>query len=236
MDSNIISEINEKLKDASPEEVLSFFISEYKDKIAFASSMGLEDQVLTDMIIKIDKDATIFTLDTGRLFHETYELIDKTNSHYKIKIKVYFPKSAKVEAMVNEKGVNLFYESIENRKQCCNVRKIQPLKRAFEGLDMWICGLRKEQSVTRTNIDLIEWDEDNQLLKLNPLANWSIDKVWNYIRNNNVPYNKLHERSYPSIGCQPCTRAVLQSEDIRDGRWWWEKPENRECGLHSKQH
>ena len=234
MDLSIINEINEQLKDRSAEEVLSYFINEYKDKIALASSLSAEDQVLTDMIIKKDKNIKIFTLDTGRLFQETYDLIEKTNNKYNIKLDVYFPDTTNVEKMTKEKGVNLFYESIENRKLCCHIRKIDPLKRAFKDLEVWICGLRKEQSITRKEINLIEWDCDNNLIKVNPLLYWTEDKVWNYIRNNDVPYNKLHDRNYPSIGCKPCTRAVMQSEDIRAGRWWWEKPENKECGLHVK--
>ena len=234
MDLSIINEINEQLKDRSAEEVLSYFINEYKDKIALASSLSAEDQVLTDMIIKKDKNIKIFTLDTGRLFQETYDLIEKTNNKYNIKLDVYFPDTTNVEKMTKEKGVNLFYECIENRKLCCHIRKIDPLKRAFKDLEVWICGLRKEQSITRKEINLIEWDCDNNLIKVNPLLYWTEDKVWNYIRNNDVPYNKLHDRNYPSIGCKPCTRAVMQSEDIRAGRWWWEKPENKECGLHVK--
>ena len=151
-----------------------------------------------------------------------------------LKINVYFPDAANVEKMVNEKGINLFYESIENRKLCCHIRKIEPLKRAFKDLEVWICGLRKEQSITRKEIKLVEWDNDNQLIKVNPLINWSNDKVWDYIHKNNVPYNKLHDMNFPSIGCKPCTREVMPNQDIRDGRWWWENPENRECGLHVK--
>jgi len=234
MDLTVINEINEQLKDTSAEEILSYFINEYKDKIALASSLSAEDQVLTDMIVKIDKNIKIFTLDTGRLFQETYDLIERTNNQYDIKLDVYFPDTTNVEKMTKEKGINLFYESVENRKYCCHIRKIEPLKRAFKDLDVWICGLRKEQSITRKDINLIEWDSDNNLIKVNPLLNWSNDNVWSYIRNNNVPYNKLHDRNYPSIGCLPCTRAVMLSEDIRAGRWWWEKPENKECGLHVK--
>ena len=234
MDLSVINEINEQLKDTSTEEILSYFINEYKDKIALASSLSTEDQILTDMIVKIDKNIKIFTLDTGRLFQETYDLIERTNNQYDIKLDVYFPDTANVEKMTKEKGVNLFYVSVENRKFCCHIRKIEPLKRAFKDLDVWICGLRKEQSITRKDINLIEWDSDNNLIKVNPLLNWSNDNVWSYIRNNNVPYNKLHDRNYPSIGCKPCTRAVMPSEDIRAGRWWWEKPENKECGLHVK--
>ena len=234
MDLSVINQINEQLKNISAEEVLVYFINEYKDKIALASSLGAEDQVLTDMLVKINKNIKIFTLDTGRLFQETYELIDKTNKKYDIRMDIYFPDTINVEKMCKENGVNLFYESVENRKLCCNVRKMEPLKRAFNNLEVWICGLRKDQSITRKEINFIEWDEDNKLIKVNPLINWSSDKVWNYINSNNVPYNKLHDRNFPSIGCKPCTRAIMQSEDVRAGRWWWENPENKECGLHVK--
>ncbi len=197
--------------------------------------MGAEDQVLTHMIVSIDPNVKIFTLDTGRLFQETYDLIDRTNSRYKIKIQPYFPEAQKVEKMVHDKGVNLFYESIENRKFCCYLRKIEPLQRALKGCDMWITGLRKEQSVTRQNNELVEIDENNTgKLKLNPLISWTSDMVWDYIKVNNVPYNVLHDKGFPSIGCLPCTRAIQPGEDIRAGRWWWEQPENKECGLHEK--
>lgn len=231
----LAEKLNNDLLNKSPEEVLRYFLSEYGDKIALASSLSIEDQVLTDMIVKINKQSKIFTLDTGRLFPETYDLIHRTNKFYGIFIHAFFPESSKVEAMVNSKGINLFYESVENRKLCCNIRKIEPLKRAFKGLDAWICGLRREQSVTRKDVKMIEWDEGNGLLKINPLIEWSEEGTWAYIKEHNVPYNELHDKGFPSIGCQPCTRAIKKGEDIRAGRWWWERPENRECGLHVKQ-
>ncbi|HBI81487.1 MAG TPA: phosphoadenylyl-sulfate reductase [Bacteroidales bacterium] len=214
--------------------VLQWFLKEYKGKIALSSSMGAEDQVLTDMVMKIDPEIRIFTLDTGRLFYETYELIERTSLRYKKNIEVFFPSPADVERMVNEKGINLFYQSVENRKECCRIRKVEPLKRAFHGLDVWICGLRRDQSATRTNNQLVEWDESNGLIKLNPLINWSEQDVWNYIKAHGVPYNPLHDKGFPSIGCQPCTRAIEPGEDIRAGRWWWEHPETKECGLHNR--
>jgi len=229
-----IFELNEKFANAEPIELLTYFLDRYKDKIALASSLGAEDQVLTQMILSISKDARIFTLDTGRLFPETYDLIDRTCKKYKTKIKVYFPKSEAVQKMVEAKGINLFYDSIENRKECCYNRKIEPLKRAFEGLDVWICGLRADQSVTRTDIQVVEWDENNNIVKINPLAKWSEQQVWDYIKEKGIPYNPLHDKGYPSIGCQPCTRAILPGEDIRAGRWFWENPDTKECGLHKK--
>jgi phosphoadenosine phosphosulfate reductase len=186
------------------------------------------------MISKLDKNARIFTLDTGRLFPETYDLIARTNKHYGINIEIFFPDTAQVEKMVNEKGIDLFYKSVENRKLCCNIRKQLPLKRAFKGLEVWICGLRREQSITRFSTPLVEWDEGNNMIKLNPLFDWTEKQVWDYIKKNNVPYNTLHDKGFPSIGCQSCTRAVKDGDDIRSGRWWWEEPENKECGIHKK--
>ncbi len=228
-----IAELNKKFSKKPVEEVLEYFSTAYKGKIALSTSLGAEDQVLTHMISKIDRKVKVFTLDTGRMFPEIYELIDKTNKTFEIEIITYFPNSVQLEKMVNDKGMNLFYKSIKNRKLCCHVRKLEPLKRAFEGLDIWICGLRSDQSVTRLNTKLLEWDEGNGLLKLNPLHDWSHDRVWKYIRTNKIPYNPLHDKGFLSIGCQPCTRAIKEGEDIRAGRWWWEQPESKECGLHN---
>lgn len=228
----LAQELNQKFEGQTPGQILAFFLKEYKGHIALASSLSLEDQVLTDMICRTDPQARIFTLDTGRLFPETYSLIERTNLTYGIKIEVFFPDYRQVEEMVNREGINLFYESIEKRRMCCHVRKLEPLKRAFAGLQAWICGLRHEQSVTRTTTHTVEWDENNAMLKINPLINWTEEQLWAYIRQNAVPYNKLHEQGFPSIGCQPCTRAVKPGEDIRAGRWWWEDPEHKECGLH----
>jgi len=150
-------------------------------------------------------------------------------------IHVSFPDGEDVEEMVNSRGLNLFYESVENRKLCCHIRKVEPLKRALRGKDAWFSGLRKEQSVTRKNLALVEWDETNNKLKVNPLLNWTEQQVWDYIRANKIPYNTLHDKGFPSIGCLPCTRAILPGEDVRAGRWWWENPDNRECGLHVKE-
>jgi phosphoadenosine phosphosulfate reductase len=224
---------NEQFKNSTINDILAFFLNEFKGKIAFASSLGAEDQVLTHLIAKIDPSTRIFTLDTGRLFPESYDLIARTNSRYKINMEVYFPEAQKVEQMVREKGINLFYESVENRKLCCHIRKIEPLRRALTGLDMWITGLRKEQSTSRNTMTLVEKDENNNgILKLNPLIDWTEEMVWNFIRENNVPYNKLHDKGFPSIGCQPCTRAIEPGENVRAGRWWWEMDGKKECGLH----
>jgi len=229
-----IEALNLKYTNATAEELISGFLDEYKNKIALSSSLSIEDQVLTHMICKINKNTKIFTLDTGRLFPETYDLIHRTNQKYGIKMSVYFPDATHVEEMVNTKGINLFFESVENRKLCCNIRKIEPLKRAFVGLEVWICGLRSEQSVTRQNMQKIEWDEANGLIKLNPIIDWTEEEVRDFIKTNGVPYNPLQDKGFPSIGCQPCTRAIFPGEDIRAGRWWWENPDTKECGLHKR--
>jgi phosphoadenosine phosphosulfate reductase len=229
-----IKKLNDLFFDSTAEEVVSFFINKYGNKIAFATSLGAEDQILTQIIAGIDPETRIITLDTGRLFPETIDLIETTNLRYNINIKVFFPDAGQVESMVNTKGINLFYASIENRKECCHIRKTLPLRRAMSGTDAWISGLRSEQSVTRKDLKLLEWDSNFNLIKINPLRNWSEEQVWEYIHTHNIPYNKLHDNNYPSIGCQPCTRAVNPGDDIRAGRWWWEQPEHKECGLHEK--
>ena len=226
---------NEELKDKKAEEIIVWALDNFqKDKIGLSNSMSIEDMVLTDMIAPKDKTISIFTLDTGRLFQETYDLMENANRKYKINIEILFPESASVEALVREKGPNLFYYNIEDRKRCCAVRKLEPLKRKLSGLDIWITGLRRDQSVTRENIGIVEWDNVNNLYKLNPLHGWNEEQVWDYIKTNNVPYSTLYNKGYRSIGCLPCTRAVKEGEDLRSGRWWWENPETRECGLHVK--
>lgn len=230
--AEVADNLNNALESRTAEEILAYMFGSYNGKIGFSTSMGLEDQVITHMLTRIDKSAYIFTLDTGRLFPETYDLIDLTSKKYGISIKVFFPDAQQVQEMVNTKGVNLFYESIENRQLCCFVRKLEPLKRAFTGLDAWVSGIRKGQSSTRKDMKVVEWDSKNQLIKVNPLINWTESQVREYINENNVPYNKMHDKGFPSIGCQPCTRAIMEGEDIRAGRWWWENPDTRECGLH----
>ena len=234
MNKEIITNWNNELKNSSPHEVISFFLKQFPNKIALSTSLGLEDQALTQIIASIDKRAKIFTLDTGRLFPETYDLLDLTRKKYGINIDVYFPYTNEVEEMVNKNGINLFYASIENRKLCCKLRKLVPLARAMRGLSAWITGLRRDQSVTRTDMQLVEWDSNNNILKINPLINWSEEDVINYIDKNNIPTNPLHKKGFASIGCQPCTRAIVEGEDIRAGRWWWENPDTKECGLHQK--
>ncbi|MBA2690045.1 MAG: phosphoadenylyl-sulfate reductase [Burkholderiales bacterium] len=201
---------------------------------AFATSFGVEDMVLTDLIAKDFRNIEIFSLDTGRLPPETYQLMQKTTEHYRRKIKVYFPEAAAVENYVRINGINGFYDSIAQRKECCHVRKVQPLQRALAGKKAWITGLRREQAPTRQDLDVSEFDQDYGLQKFSPLIDWSTLDVWTYVSTYKVPYNLLHDQGYPSIGCAPCTRAVNPGEDIRAGRWWWENAEHKECGLHAR--
>jgi phosphoadenosine phosphosulfate reductase len=230
-----VGRVNEDLKTKSPQEVLEWALNEFHPNIALAWS-GAEDIAVADMMIKINPEARIFTLDTGRLNPETYDLIDRVRDKYGINIEVMFPSSAEVEEMVHTKGMNLFYQSVENRKLCCSIRKVKPLKRILSSLDAWITGLRRDQAVTRTALNKVEIDDAfSGIVKVNPIADWSHEDVWDYIRKNDVPYNELHDNGYPSIGCAPCTRAVKAGEDIRAGRWWWESPDTKECGLHVKE-
>ncbi|MEI7500408.1 MAG: phosphoadenylyl-sulfate reductase [Bacteroidota bacterium] len=230
-----VDAFNRQFKNSAPEEVLSWFVAEFSSKIAFSTSLGAEDQVITHMLAGLKKPVKIFTLDTGRLFQETYDTLDITQKKYGIDIDLCFPDFVRVEEMVKTKGINLFYDSIENRQLCCHIRKIEPLKRALEGMVVWITGLRKEQSVTRSDSAMIEWDASQEIMKINPLINWGGEMLWNYIRENKIPVNELHSKGYPSIGCMPCTRTINPGEDVRAGRWWWELPQNKECGLHKKQ-
>jgi phosphoadenosine phosphosulfate reductase len=203
-------------------------------ELTFANSFGAEDMVLTDLILRNGLPIEIFSLDTGRLPVETYDLIGEVEQRYDTKLKVFFPDSAAVEAYVRHEGINAFYNSVELRKACCQIRKVEPLKRALAGKKAWITGLRAAQAVTRSGLPLREFDEGNGIDKFNPLSDWSEAEVWAYIRIHEVPYNALHDQFYPSIGCAPCTRAIALGEDVRAGRWWWEDPESKECGLHVK--
>jgi phosphoadenosine phosphosulfate reductase len=200
--------------------------------VAFATSLGAEDMVLTDLIARQSLAVEIFTLDTGRLPGETYALLDRVRSHYGLTVRVYYPDALALEQYVTQNGINAFFGSVPLRQQCCSIRKSEPLARALAGKGAWITGLRRSQGVTRTDIGIHEHDRVHGIPKFNPLADWAESDVWDYIRANKVPYNLLHDRGYPSIGCAPCTRAVEPGEDIRAGRWWWEHPDHKECGLH----
>ena len=217
------------------EELIQWTIDQYGLKAGLACSFGMEDMVLIDIIAKVKGPMTIFTLDTGRLHEETYQIMDRVRSHYGLEIKTYFPNLEQVQVLVREKGFFSFKESIENRKECCGIRKVEPLNRALGELNAWVTGLRRDQAVTRTQTPKVLEDADHPpLLKINPLADWTQDQVESYIEKNKVPVNALHKKNYPSIGCAPCTRPIESGEDIRAGRWWWENPEHKECGLHPR--
>ena len=228
-----INHLNATLEKLDAAERLKFICQSFPEGVVFSTSLGQEDQVITFLLSKQKLPVKIFTLDTGRLFQESYDLLDKTIARYKVPVSIYFPDAAKVEAMVNEKGPNSFYESVENRKQCCFIRKVEPLNRALKGARVWITGLRAEQSDNRHGLPFAEWDEGHQLIKVNPLLDWTFDQMLDFIRLENIPYNSLHDKGFPSIGCAPCTRAIEPGEDIRAGRWWWEASK-KECGLHQE--
>ena len=220
------------LKQLSAEDGLKLISEKFSEGVVFSTSLGQEDQILTDMIFKQGLPVKVFTLDTGRLFYEHYDLLSKNNSRYKTKTEVYFPEASDVEKYVNEKGINAFYHSVENRKECCFIRKVKPLNRALEGAQVWITGLRSEQSENRENMPIIEWDDDRKLFKYNPLISWSYQDVLNYLEQHNVQELSLHKKGFISVGCQPCTRAIEEGENPRAGRWWWENSQ-KECGLHT---
>lgn len=228
----VVNNLSEKTKEFSIEETLSFLADEYKGKVVFSTSFGQEDQVITALIATNNLPITIFTLDTGRLFQETYDVFHKTLKKYKKEIKVYFPEASAVEKLLEEKGPNSFYDSVENRKECCYIRKVAPLTKALKGNAVWITGLRAEQSENRNSLALFEYDEKFEIIKFNPLLKWTLKEVEDYLEKNNVPQNALHKQGFVSIGCAPCTRAITPGEDIRAGRWWWESS-HKECGLHS---
>jgi len=228
-----VEKLAEDFENKEPQEILKWALDTFHPKLALSSSFSTEDITLIDMLWKTNPKFRVFTLDTGRLNQETYTLIDSIRTRYDMQIEVYYPKTAAVEKMVREQGMNLFYESVANRRLCCNVRKVEPLMRALSGLDAWITGLRRGQSVTRTEVKKVEIDEAHgNIVKVNPLADWSNEQVWSYVKKNNLHYNTLYDKGYPSIGCEPCTRPIKPEEDIRAGRWWWESPDEKECGLH----
>ena len=229
-------EITSDIEQWSTEAVLQWALDKFSPNLALACSFQAEESVLIDMMHRlVGGDFRIFTLDTGRLNQETYDCMDAIRARYGVCVEVYFPDAMKVQDMVRAHGLNLFYNSVELRKMCCNVRKVEPLKRALKDLNAWMTGLRREQAVTRADVRKVEIDRDHgDIVKINPMIEWSYDQVWNYIRDNNVPFNRLHKQGYPSIGCAPCTRAVTPGENLRAGRWWWENPETKECGLHMR--
>lgn len=231
-DQRLADKYNTKFSGHSIVQKIKQLTENHPGKVIFTTSFGYEDQVITDMIFRNDLPVKVITLDTGRMFEETYKVFRSTMERYGKPIKAYFPPTDKVEKLLNEKGPYSFYESIENRKECCYIRKVVPLKRALEGNEIWITGLRASQSESRSDLHEFEWDEGNKKVKFNPLINWSLDEVKDYVKKNNVPYNVLHDKGFVSIGCEPCTRAIKTGEDFRAGRWWWEQSSGKECGLH----
>jgi phosphoadenosine phosphosulfate reductase len=227
-----LEDIKQQIQGLNPVAALSLLANRFPDQIVFSSSFGWEDQVITHMIFANNLPIKVFTLETGRLFPETYYVWNRTMEMYEKPIHAYYPNNELLEKMVNAKGPSSFYESVENRKECCGIRKVEPLKRALAGNKCWVTGIRAEQSVNRHDMHNLEWDEQNNLIKFHPIYDWTLDQVKEYIRIHNVPYNTLHDRGFPSIGCQPCTRAVHPGEDFRAGRWWWEDQSKKECGLH----
>jgi len=223
MDSNIkLKELNDQLSGKSVDESLEKLASQFPGKIIFTTSFGIEDQVISHIIFKNNLDIKVSTLDTGRLFPETYEVFSQTIIKYNKKIDVYFPEFEAVEKMVTDKGPLSFFKSKENRIECCTIRKVVPLNRALAGMECWISGIRASQSDNRSNMNSLEYDEDKKLFKYHPLFSWSFEDVEKYIKENNIPYNSLHDRGYLSIGCEPCTRPIIKGQDFRSGRWWWE--------------
>ena len=235
VDKNLVADLNKQADALNLVGMLEKVSSNFPGKVVFTTSLGIEDQVVTDMIFSNNLDISIVTLDTGRLFEETYKVLNRTMEKYRIQIQSYFPKNEPVEKMITQKGPLSFYLSLENRKECCRIRKVEPLGRALAGKECWITGLRASQSENRHDLDFFVWDAGFKLIKFNPLLRWSLEECQEYVKKNNVPYNVLHDRGFMSIGCAPCTRAIQPGEDFRAGRWWWENNSEKECGLHTHQ-
>jgi phosphoadenosine phosphosulfate reductase len=231
--THTLESLTEQLHGLSNVDALRTLADLFPGEVIFSTSLGYEDQVITDLILANNIPIKIFTLDTGRMFSETYSVWKKTNDRYDTKIEAYFPDRIAEETLMTTKGPYSFYDSVENRKECCGIRKVEPLNRALKGQKIWITGIRAEQSANRQSMPQLEWDSAHTLFKFHPLMDWTFDEVKQYIKANNVPYNPLHDRGFVSIGCQPCTRAIQPGEDFRAGRWWWEDNSKKECGLHS---
>lgn len=229
---NYIPELTYQASGLSIADFLAVLARQFPGQVTFSTSFSFEDQVITHEILSHGLPVSVFTLDTGRLFAETYSVWSSTLAKYQSTVKAYYPNRDLLETFVQEKGPNAFYESVDNRKQCCYIRKVEPLKRALAGNMVWVTGLRAEHSPDRHNLANLEWDESNQVIKYHPLLNWTTEQVRKYIDDNNVPYNPLHDKGFVSIGCAPCTRAIRPGEDFRAGRWWWEDAARKECGLH----
>ncbi|HAD34454.1 MAG TPA: phosphoadenylyl-sulfate reductase [Chitinophagaceae bacterium] len=231
---NKVNEIESLLVGKTAQEVLRIVSQLTSESVVFSTSLGYEDQVITHLIFTNQLPISVFTLDTGRLFPETYSVLNSTLERYKKPIQVFYPHTSSVEQLLTDKGPFSFYESVDNRKECCFIRKVEPLKRALKGHTIWITGIRADQSGNRSDMPMVEWDETNQIIKIHPLLHWSLKDVKKFIGQFNIPYNPLHDKGFVSIGCQPCTRAIKDGEDFRAGRWWWEDASKKECGLHIK--
>lgn len=229
-----IDNLKNILQDKNPEEILKIIDEKYPGEVVFTTSFGIEDQVLTEIISKNKLNIKIVTLDTGRLFEETYKVFYNTKEKYKISIDVFYPQTEVVENLLSTKGPYSFYESIENRKECCYIRKVEPLSRAIHGYKIWVTGIRAQHSTGRASQEFVEYDKKNKIIKVHPVFNWTTSEIMDFIKKHNVPYNILYDKGFVSIGCSPCTRAILPGEDFRAGRWWWEDNSGKECGLHSK--
>lgn len=216
----------------NPLDALILLAERFADKAVFSTSFGIEDQVISHLIFTYDLPIRVFTLDTGRNFQETYNTWSRTIQRYKKPIETYAPQAAALERLLAEKGPNSFYDSVENRKECCYIRKVEPLNRALQGQELWVTGIRAEQSANRLDMRSLEWDAAHQLIKFHPLFDWTYEQVREYVKENKIPYNPLHDKGFVSIGCAPCTRAIREGEDFRAGRWWWEDTSKKECGLH----
>ncbi len=227
------SQLNSQIGRLNISQSLHLLLERFPGQVCFSTSFSMEDQVILHHLAEENLDVTIFTLDTGRNFPETYSVWNSSLEKYHLPIKAYTPESLSLQKYINQKGPNAFYESVENRKECCYIRKLEPLKRAIAGQKIWITGIRAEHSGNRSQLHLLEWDDSNQIHKYNPLLHWTQDAVQSYISRHNIPYNILHDRGFVSIGCQPCTRAIRVGEDFRAGRWWWEDADKKECGLHA---
>ncbi len=231
---NLLEGLRHRIKDMELSQSLAYLSDLFPGKVTLSSSFSWEDQVLSHFVLDAELDIEIFTLDTGRLFPETYTVWSKTNERYQTRIKAYYPDNQSIEKYIDEKGPNAFYNSVAERKECCFIRKVEPLKRALKNKSIWITGLRAEHSPERKDLQILEWDEGNSIIKYNPLLHTTTDELKKIISNNSIPYNPLHDKGFVSIGCAPCTRAIRQGEDFRAGRWWWEENTKKECGLHAR--
>ncbi|GAA4431493.1 phosphoadenylyl-sulfate reductase [Ravibacter arvi] len=229
-----IESLREAIAGKNETDALAALAGLFPGRVVFSSSLGYEDQVITDFIFRNNLDINVFTLDTGRLFEESQKTLQRTNKRYDTHIKTFYPDRDQVEKLVSEKGPYSFYDSVESRKECCFIRKVVPLNRALKDAAIWVTGIRAEQSGNRQAMEKLEWDEGHQLYKFHPLLDWSFDAVKDYVKTNHVPYNPLHDKGFVSIGCAPCTRAIVEGEDFRAGRWWWEDESKKECGLHAR--